>query len=206
MNIPELPETTLVASLRAEHRGTLWLRSEAGRVGVHRVADQATEIARTARRTNTELRVVFTGARAWRDNGATTVVPILHAVLLGLIRGVGNAKNLRIIQGEAQGLDLLVRFWADRLGAYGQGFPILEEDRRIWGNNTAPLKRNERMIATGRGHVCIGVPHPKHASRGTHHCMRAAAAAGMPVYTLTFKDDMAAGANLVERPRPSDEG
>jgi len=122
-----------------------------------------------------EVRVAFTGGRAWRDESSVRAV----------VDRLDPASALVLVGDCPTGLDALVR----RLASARQlNVRVYEADWRREGRSAGP-KRNERMLRD-RPSVLYAFlddtgPHP---NAGTLGCMRLAARLGVRVVTAKASD------------------
>lgn len=133
-----------------------------------------------------DRRVLVTGSRLWDDKA--TILMALGAQL-GLTRG-----TLTVVHGGAAGADTIADRWA--VQARRAGKPVIVEthpaDWNFYGR-AAGLIRNQEMVDLGAD-VCLAFP--LGASRGTRHCMKAAADARIPV--IKFEPQSAETAEVTQ--------
>lgn len=115
-------------------------------------------------------RVLVTGSRDWDD--AETIRAALDAQLA--IHG-----TITVIHGAARGADRIAGEWA-REQILARKPVRLEVYPAAWDEHgkKAGIIRNRQMVELGAD-VCLAFPAGE--SRGTRHCMREAAAAGIKV-------------------------
>ena len=106
--------------------------------------------------------VLVCGSRSWRDGEP------IHDRIRQL------HPSITVVQGGAQGVDLLARGWAWRLG---MGVVTVRPDYRRHGVS-APYRRNEKM-ADLMPSLCIAFWDGK--SRGTKHMIKVCQDRGIPV-------------------------
>lgn len=110
------------------------------------------------------FRILVTGSRNWADRKAVREA-LLETYTSDLVT---------VVHGGAQGLDRIAGEVAAELGL------IVESHPADWNTHgkRAGIMRNLAMIERGAD-VCLAFPLGE--SRGTRHCMGAAAKAGIPV-------------------------
>lgn len=116
------------------------------------------------------MKVIVCGGRNFFDSRA--VFSALDAV---------NEKHgvSVVIHGRARGADDLAGRWADE-----KGIPVAEyaADWEQFGKRAGPV-RNREMITKGKGEALVAFP----GGAGTRDMIRAAAEAGLPVWTPGWK-------------------
>lgn len=117
-------------------------------------------------------RVLVTGSRFWSDR---------QAVFRALDDQLKQADGLlTVVHGAAAGADTFAGCWAAIRGHETNRVAVEPHpaEWHIYGKSAGPM-RNQEMVDLGAD-VCLAFP--KGDSRGTRHCMTAAAHAGIPVY------------------------
>lgn len=111
------------------------------------------------------MRVLVTGSRDWHD------VDVVFAALSEVCTEVGTV----VVHGDCPtGADRIASDWCQT-----QRDIFEEKHPANWkfGKSAGPI-RNQHMVDLGAD-ICLAFPLPE--SRGTRHCMTAAAKAGIPV-------------------------
>ena len=121
-----------------------------------------------------EYKILITGSRAWTDR--RTIVNAFNEILKTV-----PVDTITVIQGECRGADLLAKEIAEFLGMNIISFPA------NWNRHgkAAGFMRNAEMVAQ-KPDVCLAFPIGP--SKGTRHCMKLAADAGVEVREFTETD------------------
>lgn len=126
--------------------------------------------------TQSTLRILVTGSRAWTDRAA-----ILQALDLAAV-GAGVAPGwVTVVHGAARGADRLAESAARELGMRTEAHPAAW---RQYGRAAGPI-RNYAMVGLGAD-LCLAWP--LGASPGTRDCMSRCQVAGIPVRNLGDPD------------------
>jgi hypothetical protein len=130
------------------------------------------------RRVDTLHRLLITGSRDWKDT------ELVRRSLLAVLRSWGcRPDQIVVVQGKAEGADLLARSAAIQLGMRYEDHPVTEEDWRRYGRS-AGHRRNAVMVAAGaRGAIAF----PLAGSRGTPGCMKLCKRAGITVWNRGYQ-------------------
>jgi hypothetical protein len=120
------------------------------------------------------VKVVVSGTRDaeldWADAGGRTIWEILNEL---------HASNriTRLSEGGARGADFIAHEWARIHGIHNDCYPVDHMLDGPWP--AAGVRRNVRMLGAAKPDLLIAFPGP--ASKGTHHCIRAAERIGIVV-------------------------
>ena len=118
------------------------------------------------------MRVLICGDRNWRDEDMINQV----------IEDLKAYYNIRtVIEGEANGADLLARRQALRQGVDVIAFPA---NWKKYGKAAGPI-RNQRMLADGKPDLVIAFHDNIIQSKGTRHMVETAQRADVPVILMS---------------------
>lgn len=118
---------------------------------------------------------LFCGSRKFRDR--TIVETLVHGVLaVSTVRG----RPLLIVEGEAEGADIISREEAESIGIEVERVPA---DWVKYKKAAGPI-RNQLMLKKYKPEIVIAFADDLRQTRGTKDMCQIAAAAGVPVYVV----------------------
>ncbi len=143
--------------------------------------------------------ILLTGARDWPDLGRVADT---------LDQAASTASGeVRLLVGDAPGVDAHARAWTDRHGVPVEVVPARWARLPAEGrpHHTADLERNRALLdrldqAEGERLVVVFHDNLDHRSEGTRHCVGEARRRGYPVALVTSTD------RVLLSPRPNDPG
>jgi hypothetical protein len=139
------------------------------------------------------VRIGVTGPRDWTD--VETVRQAFYDLYEDLLRP---NERVTLIEGEAQGFDLVCRAVAIELNWVIEPYPKSWYDANGNFDIAAGHKRNKRMVDSGADYWIAGImpcTKPEHASRpahnthGTDGCIKLVRRAGIPIRELEPYDE-----------------
>jgi len=117
-------------------------------------------------------RVLICGDRNWRN----------YQLIIDTLSQVQQEKGVEVvIEGEAQGADVMGRSAAERLGIPVQPYIA---DWRKYGLRAGPV-RNLNMLHEGKPTLILAFHNFLEGSKGTKNMVKIAMAAGVPVKVIT---------------------
>lgn len=130
-----------------------------------------------ALRDATEVRILITGSREWKD---TLTLQLTLQRVYNMIHTAG--KDAVLIHGTARGVDTIAGDFWESLGGITEKYPANWEKYGMMAGHL----RNKQMVKSGAT-LCLAFI--RNASKGAMHCAALAEKSGIPTVRVTDDDE-----------------